>query len=93
MEGIQELDQYVKYTLDQLIFQEEERGGMSGLRIFCCIDVSVYQDEEGDWMYYVNEVDRTHNASLFAWADKDLAKDVMHQALCAMKTIYMVSFH
>ncbi|KAF8870256.1 hypothetical protein BD779DRAFT_1479087 [Infundibulicybe gibba] len=89
--GIEKLDEFVLQAVRELALLEEAQSGTSGLRIFCRMDVSVYQSEEGWWMYYVNEVDRTHNASLFAREDIGSARDVMQQALSAMKSIYLLS--
>lgn len=92
LEGIKELDEFVVGTVKELL-RIEERGNrgmerMSGLRVFCRVDISVFQVESGEWEYYVNEIDRTHNASLFARADANMAKNVMQQSLSAMRSMY-----
>ncbi|KAF8870295.1 hypothetical protein BD779DRAFT_1479055 [Infundibulicybe gibba] len=84
LEGITELDHFVMWTVERLL-KIEERGNegierMSGLRVFCRMDISVFQ-QSGEWWYYVNEIDRTHNASLFARGDIGMARNVARQEI------------
>lgn len=38
----------------------------SGLELFCRLDIGVLRAQDGELMYWVSEVDRTPNATLFA---------------------------
>jgi hypothetical protein len=65
--GIRELDSFATTTLNQLVRAERNNLGRStGLELFCRLDVGVIRDSHGELMYWVSEVDRTQNASLFA---------------------------
>jgi hypothetical protein len=48
---------------------------MSGLRVFCRLDVSVYREKAtGKHSFFVNEVTRTHGSGLFQhWTDHQMA--------------------
>ena len=60
------IDNYVLNILARVISLEEKRiGRMSGLRVFCRMDVSVYRTTSGDHRYFVNEITRTHGTALF----------------------------
>lgn len=66
-DGKPRLHKFVLDTLAGLIKLEERQNRLqSGLRLFCRIDVAVLKNADGDYVYWVNEVDRTPNASLFA---------------------------
>lgn len=58
------------YTLDMLAriiaLEERKLGRISGLRVFCRLDVSVFRvRESGEHHYFVNEITQTHGAGLF----------------------------
>jgi hypothetical protein len=78
--GKQELLEFAQTTLRGLIKAEEiQLGCATGLRLFCRMDIGVIKLHDGRFEYWVNEVDRTPNASLFAcgvhpWGET-LAKD------------------
>lgn len=60
-------------TLAQVIALEERRmQRMSGLRVFCRLDLSIYRHtESGKHEYFVNEITRTHGAALFPGWDSN----------------------
>ena len=66
------LDNFALNILARVVALEERvMGRMSGLRVFCRLDVSVYQEKNGDHKYFVNEITRTHGAALFPqWDSK-----------------------
>ena len=61
------LENYALTILGKIILLEERQSGrMSGLRIFCRLDVGVFRDQAtGEHCFFVNEVTRTHTAALF----------------------------
>jgi hypothetical protein len=66
---------YVLRMLGKIILEEERQmGRMSGLRIFCRLDVSVYLDKAGGkHSFFVSEITRSHGAALFeAWDTRGL---------------------
>ena len=58
---------YILSMLGKIILQEERQTGrMSGLRIFCRLDVSVCRDRAtGEHSFFINEIMRTQGAALF----------------------------
>jgi hypothetical protein len=58
---------YVLNMLSKIILLEEKRiGRMSGLRLFCRLDVSIFREgETGKHQFFINEITRTHGAGLF----------------------------
>jgi hypothetical protein len=67
------LDIFALRILSRIISLEERRSErLSGLRVFCRLDVSIFREEEdGTYRYFVNEITRTHGAALFPKWDKD----------------------
>jgi hypothetical protein len=67
------LDYFTLRILARVIALEERRTGrMSGLRVFCRMDISIYRaTERGDHQYYVNEITRTHGGALFPKFDSN----------------------
>jgi hypothetical protein len=62
-----ELLRFAETTLQGLVCAEERQlQCKTGLRLFCRMDIGVIKLEDGRFEYWVNEVDRTPNASLFA---------------------------
>lgn len=65
--GLNELIKFAETTLHHLIdLEETQMRRKSGLRVFCRLDIGVIRLNDGSFDYWVNEVDRTSNASLFA---------------------------
>lgn len=65
--GNRELLEFAQATLRGLVRAEEiQLQCKTGLRLFCRMDIGVLKLEDGRFEYWVNEVDRTPNASLFA---------------------------
>lgn len=67
---------YVLKMLGNIILLEEKRTGrMSGLRIFCRLDVSVFREQEtGKHSFFVNEITGSHGAALFeSWITHSMA--------------------
>lgn len=67
LDSNERLDIFALRTLARVIALEERKTGrMSGLRVFCRVDVSLYRESEGgSHRYFVNEITRTHGAALF----------------------------
>ncbi|KAF7972496.1 hypothetical protein HWV62_17862 [Athelia sp. TMB] len=63
-----ELTQFTETTLKALILKEKERSGarFSSLELFCRLDVSVIDNEDGELHYWVNEVERGPYAVLYS---------------------------
>jgi hypothetical protein len=81
--GLRELEDFAVKTLMALVMVEERQLRFAtGLRLFCRMDVGVLRTPDG-LGYWVNEIDRTQNASLFACGVTDwaltLAKDFAQQ--------------
>ena len=49
-----------------LLLEERQTGRMSGLRMFCRLDVSVFREQAtGKHSFFVNEITRAHSTGLF----------------------------
>lgn len=61
------IEQYALTILGRVIaLEEKQTRRMSGLRVFCRLDVSVFREREtGGYRFFVNEITRTHGAGLF----------------------------
>jgi hypothetical protein len=69
-DGKNKLYKFVLDTLAQLIqLEEQQMGSKTGLRMFCRLDIGVFQHEEKGYVYWVNEVHRTSNSTLFSSAN------------------------
>ena len=66
-QGTKDLDNFLNRTFYGLVQQEEKvfGGELSDLRVFCRLDVSVFQDTKGKYHYFINEVEASHGTSLF----------------------------
>jgi hypothetical protein len=65
--GTKDFETFVKKSFYGLI-QEEEKvlwGELSDLRVFCRVDVSIFQDTKGKYQYFINEVEASHGTTLF----------------------------
>lgn len=63
-----DLVEFATSTFRALVLQEEallEQRGRSDLRVFCCLDISVLKDSQGDLHYFTNEVSNTLRSNLF----------------------------
>jgi hypothetical protein len=56
---------------------------MSGMRLWCRMDVSVYREKEtGKHQFFVNEITRSHTAALFPrWDSSDLLDRFFYRSL------------
>lgn len=67
----EDFPKYVLSMLGQIILaQEFQSGHFSGLRLFCRMDVSVYQSTDEKFHYFVNELDHSTHTGL--WPNWDL---------------------
>jgi hypothetical protein len=72
------IEHFALNMLARVIALEEKRmGKMSGLRVFCRLDVSIYRDGRGEYNYFVNEITRTHGAGLFPQWDSNNKLDLL----------------
>ena len=64
---VDQMDYYILNIFSRVIRQEERMTGrMSGLRIFCRVDASIYRHAGAkEHHFFVNEITRTHGAGLF----------------------------
>jgi hypothetical protein len=65
----QQMDHYILNIFGRVILLEERKTGrMSGMRIFCRMDVSIYRHlGTGKHQFFINEITRTHGAALFSY--------------------------
>jgi len=68
-----EWQEYVLGMVSKLIQAEEHTSGiLSGLRVYCRLDVSVFWDEIGNrHQFFTNEITRGHCSGLFSHWDKE----------------------
>jgi hypothetical protein len=61
------IESYALTILGKVILLEEKKTGrMSGLRVFCRLDVSIFREQAtGSYSFFVNEITRTHGSGLF----------------------------
>lgn len=65
--GIKEYRTFVLQVVRRLIrLEEAEAGGKSDLRVFCRVDISTYQDDQGEFHWMVNELARSQYTGLYA---------------------------
>ena len=63
---ITNLDIFVLLSLTNIIqLEEKQLDRLSGLRVFCRLDMSIFQEQDsGEHHYFVNKIMRTHSAAL-----------------------------
>ena len=70
------IENFALDILARVIALEERRmGRMSGLRVFCRLDVSIYRERNRVHKYFVNEITRAHGAGLFPQWDSNKRLD------------------
>ena len=70
---------FVENAVRALVEVEEQRvsdGTKSELRFFCRVDVGILRDPQGEYHYFINEVQRSHGAFIFAAAAPDRAENL-----------------
>lgn len=75
------VDFYALDTLARVIALEERKTGrISGLRVFCRLDISVFRESEsGKHSYFVNEITRSHGTALFPrWDSRNKLNFLYH---------------
>jgi hypothetical protein len=63
-----------------ILLEERVTGRMSGLRVFCRLDISVFREREtGKHSFFVNEITRSHGTALFVeWITHGLTDPFFH---------------
>jgi hypothetical protein len=86
-----DLDIFALRTLSRIISLEESRlGRLSGLRVFCRLDISVFRERDGgQHRYFVNEITRTHGAALFPKWDSYHKLDLLFSTIA--NTLHYIS--
>ena len=66
-QGTKDFETFLKKSFYGLVQQEEKvlQGELSDLRVFCRLDVSIFQDMNGKYHYFINEVEASHGTTLF----------------------------
>lgn len=84
---------YVLEMMGKLVLMEEKTTQrMSGMRIFCRLDVSVYCDRlTREYRYYCNEVTRAHVGALFASWDEHERLEIIYTQLS--RILHMCTSH
>ena len=73
--GKSEFMNFAQSTYTSLIaFEERELRCKSGLRLFGRLDIGLIEYEQHKFQYWVNELDRTQNATLWACAGTNKAR-------------------
>jgi hypothetical protein len=68
--GKKEFLDFVTATYSELAKSEaREVGGKSSIAVFCRMDIGIIFDESGQACYFVNEVERSLNTSLWSQCD------------------------
>ena len=66
-QGTKDFETFLKKSFYGLVQQEEKvlQGELSDLHVFCWLDVSIFQDMNGKYHYFINEVEALHGMTLF----------------------------
>jgi hypothetical protein len=86
-----DLNFFALRILNRVISLEEKRSGrMSGLRVFCRLDVSIFMEKDGmTHRYFVNEITRAHTAALFPQWDSNQRLDLFFSHMA--RTLHYIS--